>query len=47
MHKRAPLFESRLPDDKAGAVLAHLPVGCGARQPSRLVSVGYPAFTAR
>ena len=38
--KGTPLFDSRLPDDKARAVLAHLADGCGVRQTSRLVGVG-------
>jgi transposase-like protein len=38
--KGTPLFDSRLPDDKALAVLAHLADGCGVRQTSRLVNVG-------
>jgi transposase-like protein len=38
--KGTPLFDSRLPDDKALAVLAHLADGCGTRQTSRLVKVG-------
>jgi len=37
--KGTPLFDSRLPDDKAQAVLAHLADGCGVRQTSRLVGV--------
>ena len=38
--KGTPLFDSRLADDKALAVLAHLADGCGVRQTSRLVGVG-------
>jgi len=38
--KGTPLFDSRLSDDKALAVLAHLADGCGVRQTSRLVGVG-------
>jgi transposase-like protein len=38
--KGTPLFDSRLSDDKAKAVLAHLADGCGVRQTSRLVGVG-------
>jgi len=38
--KGTPLFGSRLPDDKARAVLAHLADGCGVRQTGRLVRVG-------
>ena len=37
--KGTPLFDSRLSDDKALAVLAHLADGCGVRQTSRLVGV--------
>ena len=37
--KGTPLFDCRLPDDKAQAVLAHLADGCGVRQTSRLVHV--------
>jgi len=38
--KGTPLFDTRLPPDKALAVLEHLADGCGARQTSRLVKVG-------
>ena len=38
--KGTPLFDSRLSDDKALAVLAHLADGCGVRQTSRLTGVG-------
>ncbi len=38
--KGTPLFGSRLPDDRALAVLAHLADGCGVRQTGRLVRVG-------
>jgi transposase-like protein len=38
--KGTPLFDTRLSDDKALAVLAHLADGCGVRQTSRLVKVG-------
>jgi transposase-like protein len=38
--KGTPLFDSRLPDDKAIALLAHLADGCGTRQTSRLARVG-------
>jgi transposase-like protein len=34
-----PLFDSRLPADKAVAVLRHLADGCGVRQTGRLVGV--------
>ena len=37
--KGTPLFDCRLPDDKAHAVLAHLGDGCGVRQTERLVGV--------
>lgn len=38
--KGTPLFGSRLPDERALAVLAHRADGCGARQTGRLVRVG-------
>ena len=38
--KGTPLFGSRLPDDRALAVLAHLADGCGVRQTGRLTRVG-------
>jgi LacI family transcriptional regulator len=37
--KGTPLFDSRLPADKARAVLQHLADGCGVRQTGRLVGV--------
>ena len=37
--KGTPLSDSRLPADKAAAVLRHLADGCGARQTGRLVGV--------
>jgi LacI family transcriptional regulator len=37
--KGTPLFDSRLPDDQARAVLHHLAEGCGVRQTGRLVGV--------
>src|SRR5947209_6946770 len=37
--KGTPLFDCRLPADKALAVLEHLDDGCGVRQTSRLVHV--------
>jgi transposase-like protein len=43
--KGTPLFDSRLSDDKALAVLAHLADGCGTRQTSRLVQVGKNTVT--
>jgi transposase-like protein len=38
--KATPLFDCRLPQDKALAVLEHLADGCGIRQTARLVGVG-------
>lgn len=38
--KGTPLFDARLGDDKALAILAHLADGCGVRQTGRLVKVG-------
>ena len=37
--KGTPLFDSRLPQERALAVLRHLADGCGARQTGRLVGV--------
>lgn len=37
--KGTALFDSRLPDDQAAAVLQHLADGCGIRQTARLVGV--------
>ncbi len=37
--KGTPLFDTRLPEDKAVAVLQHLADGCGVRQTGRLVGV--------
>ena len=37
--KGTPLFDSRLPPDKAQAVLAHVADGCGVRQTGRLAGV--------
>jgi transposase-like protein len=37
--KGTPLFDARLPADKAVAVLRHLADGCGIRQTGRLVGV--------
>ena len=37
--QHTPLFDSRLPADKAAAVLRHLADGCGIRQTGRLVGV--------
>jgi len=37
--KGTPLFDTRLPEDKAIAVFEHLADGCGVRQTGRLVGV--------
>jgi transposase-like protein len=37
--KGTPLFDTRLPEDQARAVLQHLQDGCGVRQTGRLVGV--------
>jgi len=37
--KGTPLFDTRLPPDKAVAVLHHLAEGCGVRQTARLTGV--------
>lgn len=37
--KGTPLFDTRLPDDKALALLQHLAEGCGVRQTGRLLGV--------
>jgi transposase-like protein len=37
--KGTPLFDSRLPPEKAQAVLAHIADGCGVRQTGRLAGV--------
>ena len=37
--KGAPLFDTRLPHERALAVLRHLADGCGVRQTGRLVGV--------
>ena len=37
--KGTPLFDTRLPPEKALALLRHLADGCGVRQTSRLVGV--------
>jgi LacI family transcriptional regulator len=37
--KGTPLFDSRLPEDRALAILEHLAEGCGVRQTGRLVQV--------
>ena len=43
--KGTPLFNSRLPHDKALAVLEHLADGCGTRQTARLVGVNKDTVT--
>ena len=37
--KGTPLFDTRLPQDKAVSVLQHVQEGCGVRQTGRLVGV--------
>lgn len=37
--KGTPLFNSKLPEDKAMALLQHVQEGCGVRQTSRLLGV--------
>jgi transposase-like protein len=37
--KGTPLFDSRLPEEKAISVLHHIQEGCGVRKTSRLVGV--------
>ena len=37
--KGTPLFDARLPEDKAIAVLEHIAEGCGVRQTGRLCKV--------
>ncbi len=37
--KGTPLYQSRLPEDKAVSILEHLDEGCGIRQTERLVKV--------
>ncbi len=37
--KGTPLFDTRLPEDKAVSVLQHVQEGCGVRQTGRLVGV--------
>jgi LacI family transcriptional regulator len=37
--KGTPLFDTRLPEDKAVSVLAHIAEGCGVRKTGRLVGV--------
>jgi transposase-like protein len=43
--KGTPLFDSRLPEDKAVSVLQHLQEGCGVRQTGRLVGVDKDTVT--
>jgi transposase-like protein len=43
--KGTPLFNSKLPHDKALAVLEHLADGCGVRQTARLVGVNKDTVT--
>lgn len=43
--KGTPFFNSRLPRDKALAVLEHLAEGCGVRQTARLVGVNKDTVT--
>jgi len=40
-----PLFDARLPEDKAVAVLHHIAEGCGVRQTGRLVGVKHNTVT--
>ena len=37
--KGTPLFDSRLPEEKAVSLLAHIAEGCGVRKTGRLVGV--------
>ncbi len=37
--KGTPLFDSRLPSERAGSVLEHIAEGCGVRQTGRLCRV--------
>ena len=43
--KGTPLFNSKLPHDKALAALEHLAEGCGVRQTARLVGVNKDTVT--
>lgn len=43
--KGTPLFNSRLPHEKALAILEHLAEGCGVRQTARLVGVNKDTVT--
>ena len=43
--KGTPLFNSKLPHEKALAILEHLAEGCGVRQTARLVGVNKDTVT--
>jgi transposase-like protein len=43
--KGTPLFDTRLPEDKALGILHHLAEGCGMRQTGRLVGVKHDTVT--
>ncbi|HEX4613831.1 MAG TPA: helix-turn-helix domain-containing protein [Urbifossiella sp.] len=43
--KGTPLFQTRLPDDRALDVLGHLADGCGVRQTARLTGTGKDTVT--
>ena len=43
--KGTPLFDTRLPEEKVVAILAHLSEGCGVRKTSRLVGVSTDTVT--
>ena len=43
--KGTPLFDTRLPEDKALSVLHHIQEGCGVRQTGRLVGVKHDTVT--
>ena len=43
--KGTPLFDTRLPQERALAVLRHLADGCGVRQTARLVGVNKDTVT--
>jgi LacI family transcriptional regulator len=43
--KGTALFDSRLPEDKAVAILRHLDEGCGVRKTGRLVGVSKDTVT--
>lgn len=44
--KGTPMFDTRLPEEKVVAILAHLSEGCGVRKTSRLVGVSKDTVTA-